>query len=243
MRMVARRRLSLLFAANGRKTGLGQEKPPMLLRMPRMVGGFLILALALSLAPGQAKATLIGLTISAKLGTHHHFAKRVPFASPITISPGTTITGGFVAPFTGTPWTVTVTFEADDFTIGLSSPGAANWVGSGPYLPITTVTLSGFPGSIPGFTLTSYTCGPYVDICDDPVPGPSIFGPTYSDGTFIASFGPIRDGEVYTFSVDTIPESASWLLMIVGFTGVLAARCYIKATDSTLQLHRPQPQE
>lgn len=196
----------------------------MLSRVPRLVGGLLLLALALPLAPGPAKATLIGLTISAKLGTHHHFAKRIPFASPITISPGAEITGGFVAPFTGTPWTVTVTFEADDFTIGLSSPGAANWVGSGPYLPITTVTLSGFPSNIPGFTLTSYTCGPYVDICDAPVPGPSIFGPTYSSGTFVASFGPIRDGEVYTFSVATIPEPASWLLIMIGFAGIFAMR-------------------
>lgn len=213
----------------------------MLSRVPRLLGS--LLALALSLAPGQAKATLFGLTISAKLGTHHHFAKRVPFDSPITISPGTTITGGFLAPFTGTPWTVTVTFEADDFTIGLSSPGAANWVGSGPYLPITTVTLSGFPSSISGFILTSYTCGPYVDICDDPVPGPSIFGPTYSDGTFVASFGPIRDGEVYTFSVATIPEPESLLLLLIGFPCVLAARCYIRAAGPTLQLHRPPTQE
>ena len=128
----------------------------MLSRLARQIGGLTILALVLLLAPIQAKASLIGLTISGKLGTHHHFAKTFPFVSPITVTPGATFTGGFNAPFTGTPWTVTVTFEADDFTIGLSSPGAANWVrsSSGAYLPITTVTLSGFPSSVSGFTLT-----------------------------------------------------------------------------------------
>jgi hypothetical protein len=200
----------------------------MLSRVIRLVGGILVLALALSLAPVQAQAALIGLMISAKLGTHHHFAKTFPFASPIVISPGEKITGGFVAPFTETPRTVTVTFEADDFTVGLSSPGAANWVGSGPYLPITTVTLSGFPSSIPGFALTSYTCGPYINICNDPVPGPSNFGPTYGGGTFIASFGPIRDGEVYTFSVTSIPEPASLPLILVAFAGALAVRRWSK---------------
>jgi len=197
----------------------------MLCRMPRAVGGLAVVALSLLLAPIRANATLIGLTIYGKLGTHHHFAKTYPFVSPIVISPGATMTGGFVAPFTRTPWTVTVTFEADDFTISLSSPGAADWVRSGPdYLPITTVTLSGFPSSIPSFTLTSYTCGPYVSICSDPIKGPSIFGPTYDDGTFIASFGPIRDGEVYTFSVAAIPEPTSLPLIVTGFAACFAVR-------------------
>lgn len=117
-----------------------------------------------------------------------------------------------------------MTFEADDFTVALSSPGAANWVGSGPYLPIATVTLSGFPSSVPGFELTSYTCGPYVDICDDPVPGPSVFGPSFTDGVFVASFGPVRDGEVYTFSIAAVPEPGALGLVVVGFAGIFVAR-------------------
>lgn len=51
----------------------------------RVLAGALV---ALAVVPVRANATLIGLTISARLGTHHHFARGVPFESPVVISGG-----------------------------------------------------------------------------------------------------------------------------------------------------------
>ena len=174
--------------------------------------GALALGSAMIAAPAQA-LDLTGQSVNGSYTLQYGDTNIVPFASPQVVGAGTEFTGTFTDTFNSN-LTVAVDVYASGFTVSFTGDGNGN-VAAPDYL---RVDLSGLSGLGP-ISLASYTCTPTGQFpCTTFNGGPSVDSSGSTSTSAFVSFGVLRSGEVYNFSLgDAVPEPASWAMMIAGF--------------------------
>lgn len=166
-----------------------------------------VLAFVSLVAATPALATnLIGQSATA---TFDSFAatSTTQFVSPAVVGGGVEFSGGFDDVFSQV-WVLNLDLGANTVTLSIDELTRSGFGNISSSASLLNINLSGLTGLLP-VTLTGYSC---TAACDGSVLGLSS---TSTDASF--GFDHLYAGETYVFTFGTVPEPASWALLITGF--------------------------
>jgi hypothetical protein len=190
------------------------------------VAAVYVLAMA---PPASAAVDITGQSATAVFDSRTLVTMISQFTNPATVGAGTEFTGRFIDVF-GQNWGIALDLFASGFSLGFSEATRNGDGNSSGLASVFTLDISGLSG-LQRPHLVSYTCVSAGISCLSGSAINSLQGDTSSVALGLRA---LQDGAAYRFEfgVASIPEPASWAMLIAGFglTGAAFRRRRARAT-------------